>query len=83
MDLRNKYENIADTAHLNEQAISKSSLCGCYDCLMLFPATQVTKFISSTATCPYCYKACVLCDYQHPILNLDFLKNVNFYTKIK
>ena len=40
------------------EQIERSKQCGCFSCCHIFPASEVTNYVSReepTALCPYCY----------------------------
>ena len=42
----------------NREQIERSKQCGCFFCCRIFPASEVTYYVSReepTALCPYCY----------------------------
>ena len=42
----------------NESALEKGTMCGCFYCLRVFPASMITEWINDrngkTAVCPFC-----------------------------
>lgn len=61
----------------NKEAIELAGACGCYACLEVFLAKDVTKWTdnSETAVCPHCSKDCVL----PGITNAEELRTINAY----
>jgi hypothetical protein len=64
----------------NKESISKSKNCGCFYCLEIFPANEVTEFMENenTAYCPKCMIDSVICDYEIKF-DKQFLLKMNKY----
>lgn len=64
----------------NREQIERSKQCGCFFCRRIFPATEVTDYVSReepTALCPYCYTDSVLGDASGYPITEEFLKEMN------
>ena len=63
----------------NKKGLAISEKAGCYHCMCIFPANEVTDFLASeqTAFCPYCGIDSVLPDKSPYNLNLETLKELN------
>ena len=62
-------------------AIKNSKLCGCFDCLEIFPPEKIKEWIdkSQTAMCPFCHIDSVLPENEGYEINHSFLKEMNEY----
>lgn len=64
--MTNYTDDYLASAHLtsfrNEDAVKDSITCGCFYCLSIFPASEVTEFNEGTAECPYCGVDCLIPD---------------------
>jgi len=70
----------------HEEAILKSTLCGCFSCLNIFRSDQINEWAEEdpncpngpgkTAICPKCGIDSVLPDSTVPQLSLDLLKKM-------
>ncbi len=65
----------------NREALAKSNKAGCYYCLMIYSASEVTRFLRSegTALCPYCGIDSVLADQSPYELNAATLEALHQY----
>lgn len=64
----------------NREQIERSKQCGCFFCRRIFPASEVTDYVSReepTALCPYCYTDSVLGDASGYPITEEFLKEMN------
>lgn len=64
----------------NREQIERSKQCGCFSCCRIFPASEVTDYVSReepTALCPYCYTDSVLGDASGYPITKEFLKEMN------
>ena len=64
----------------NREQIELSKQCGCFFCRSIFPASEVTDYVSReepTALCPYCYTDSVLGDASGYPITEGFLKEMN------
>ena len=79
-----KYERYYDLAGKasfeNRKSIGESRMCGCYFCRRVFPASEVTEWISDTrgdtAVCPYCSIDSVIGDASGIPLWEDVLEEI-------
>lgn len=62
----------------NKENLSKSELCGCFYCVDVYPASEVTEYMpnENTAECAHCGIDTVLPDNQYFKLNQDLLKEM-------
>lgn len=53
----------------------KTSMCGCYYCLEIYPESEINKWVDSgiTPVCPYCHIDSVLVGQT----DMDFLKKLH------
>lgn len=68
----------------NEEELSRSVLCGCFYCLVTYPATQVTEFVDEipgrrTALCPKYDIDSVIGDASGVELTTEFLRKMKNY----
>ena len=71
----------------HEKAILKSNLCGCFNCLEMFPPSEIEEWIEEpedcprgpgkTAMCPKCDIDTVLPESEYYELNIELLKVMN------
>ena len=64
----------------NREQIERSKQCGCFFCCRIFPASEVTDYVSKekpTALCPYCYTDSVLGDASGYPITKEFMKEMN------
>lgn len=64
----------------NREQIEQSKQCGCFFCCRIFPASEVTDYVSReepTALCPYCFTDSVFGDASGYPITEDFLKEMN------
>lgn len=79
-----KYERYYDLAGKasfeNRKSVGESRMCGCYFCRRVFPASEVTEWISDTrgdtAVCPYCSIDSVIGDESGIPLREDVLEEI-------
>jgi len=57
----------------NREAIGRSSMCGCFYCLNIFPATEVGHYWGERAVCPYCEVDAVIGDASGYPITPEFL----------
>lgn len=68
-----------DCSYCNKEQIEKSQMCGCFYCGRIFPAPEITTYVSSeepTAECPYCRTDTVLGDASGYPITPSFLKKM-------
>ena len=57
-----------DFSFRNSESIIKSENCGCFHCLEIFPASEITEFVEdknkNTAICPKCQTDSIICDHD-------------------
>lgn len=83
--LINKGRRMLDDAHryatCNEDLISRSSMCGCFNCGDIFPPEEIEDWIEDkegrTAICPHCSVDSVLPDSGPYHISPAFLKKMN------
>ncbi len=76
-DYRPLFQAAHDAATSNREQIERSEKCGCYFCCRIFPASEVTSYVSAeepTAECPYCLTDSVIPDAAGLPLTVDFLE---------
>lgn len=78
---RKDYSHLFEKAHAaatcNREQIERSEKCGCFFCCSIFPATEVTSYVSAeepTAECPYCFTDSVIGDASGFPLTKEFLQ---------
>ena len=73
----------AEDSCWNYDAIKKSKLCGCYDCMRTFNAEEVTEWDveDDSAVCPYCGQSSVIGDSQGYAISEEFMLQLNGFFK--
>ena len=69
-----------DASFRNREQIERSKQCGCFSCCRIFPASEVTDYVSPeepTAVCPYCHIDSVIGDASDYPVTEEFLKEMN------
>ncbi len=61
----------------NREAIERSSNCGCFHCLNIFPAAEVDHYWGDRAVCPHCDVDAVIGDASGYPITPEFLKEMN------
>jgi len=71
----------------HEKSILKSNMCGCFNCLEMFPPSEIVEWIEEpencprgpgkTAMCPRCDIDTVLPESEYYELNKELLKVMN------
>jgi DNA-directed RNA polymerase subunit RPC12/RpoP len=63
----------------NRTSLSKSSKCGCFDCIKIFSPMDISDWIDKgqTARCPYCGVDSIIGDNDVPRINELFLQAMN------
>ena len=61
--------------------IEKSSLCGCFYCLRVYPVEEIQQWIGdgceATAICPYCCVDAIIADASGYPLDEEFLQEMS------
>ncbi len=76
-DYSQLFEQAHAAATCNREQIERSERCGCFFCCSIFPAREVTSYVSAeepTAECPYCFTDSVIPDAAGLPLTEDFLQ---------
>ena len=83
-EMKIDYDKVHDQCGWHEDAILKSSKCGCFYCLSIFPSHEITEWIDEpadcprgpgkTAICPHCGVDSVLQDTIDYELTKEFLE---------
>lgn len=73
-----------DRSFKNMASLKKDQLCGCFDCLKTFRASEIKEVIperggGKTACCPYCGMDAVLGESSGFPITEEFLKKMNKY----
>lgn len=65
----------------NKKALSFTETAGCYQCLNIFAAKEITEWTDQgqTAICPFCATDSVLADSPSMAINEDLLKQIKEY----
>ncbi len=64
----------------NRDALQKSKLCGCFDCLEVFQPSEITEYLADgTALCPHCRVDSVIGDASGFPVTKDFLEKMKKY----
>lgn len=69
-----------DASFRNREQIERSIQCGCFSCCRIFPASEVTDYVSPeepTAICPYCHIDSVIGDASGYSVTEEFMKKMN------
>lgn len=69
-----------DASFRNRAQIERSKQCGCFSCCRIFPASEVTDYVSPeepTAICPYCHIDSVIGDASGYPVTEEFMKEMN------
>lgn len=69
-----------DACFRNRAQIERSKQCGCFSCCRIFPASEVTDYVSPeepTAICPYCHIDSVIGDASGYPVTEEFMKKMN------
>lgn len=69
-----------DASFRNREQIGRSKQCGCFSCCHIFPASEVTDYVSPeepTAICPYCHIDSVIGDASGYPVTEEFMKEMN------
>jgi hypothetical protein len=66
-----------DACNHNREVIERSSTCGCFHCLNIFPATEVDHYWGGSAVCPYCDVDAVIGDASGYKITPEFLNEMN------
>ena len=64
----------------NQEQIERSKQCGCFSCCHIFPASEVTDYVSReepTAICPYCHIDSVIGDASGYPVTEEFMEKMN------
>lgn len=76
------YGRALEDCEWNYDAICNARLCGCFSCLSVFDASEVTDWnIEDSACCPYCGELTVIADSQGYQLSKEFLNEVKRYAE--
>lgn len=64
----------------NRKSVEKSSQCGCFYCLKIFPSSDVVNYIDNddTALCPHCKNDSIISD-EDIKLHQNLLKQMKNY----
>ena len=68
-----------DASFRNREQIERSNQCGCFSCCRIFPASEVTDYVSPeepTAICPYCHIYSVIGDASGYPVTEEFMKEM-------
>ncbi len=61
----------------NKEQVKESTVCGCFRCLSVFPASEVERFLSDgTAICPHCGVDAVLGEKSGFPITKEFLEHM-------
>ena len=65
----------------HREELERSTLCGCFDCLHIFPPTEIEEWIDEddTALCPKCGIDSVIGDASGYEISREFLKKMMDY----
>ena len=76
-DYRPLFKAAHAAATCNRELIEQSEKCGCFCCCRIFPAWEVSSYVSAeepTAECPYCFTDSVIGDASGLPLTKEFLE---------
>ena len=80
ISIEDEYQLAHKYSEANEKVIRESDCCGCFSCIKVFKASEITDWLGGkagkTALCPYCGVAAVLPDSEVE-LNRAFLEGMH------
>lgn len=71
---------VHDASFRNREQIERSKQCGCFSCCHIFPASEVTDYVSlnePTSICPYCHIDSVIGDASGYPITEEFMWKYN------
>lgn len=69
-----------DASFRDREQIERSNQCGCFSCCHIFPASEVTDYVSldePTSICPYCHIDSVIGDASGYPITEEFMWKMN------